>query len=69
MQSKPRRAQVTVHFEDGGDYHIQGAVFIKERITTAGVDYRDGKHKEFPLHTAEVVVIIKDEAYDEVGER
>ena len=53
-----------VHYDDGSTFSVQGQVLVSETVTTSDVEFKDGKRKAYPLHVAEVRVIIRDVAHD-----
>lgn len=56
-------------YDDGEVFTTQGQVLLTQTKTTADVEFRDGKRKGYPLHVAEVRVIIKDVAHDVMERR
>lgn len=64
MRGRLRRGQVTIHYDDGTSYTVQGQVFVRETVTTSDVEFSNGKRKAYPLHAAEIRVIVKDVAHD-----
>lgn len=64
MRKTLKRGQVRVEYDDGTSYTVQGQVFVREVVTTSDVEFNDGTRKSYPLHSAEVRVIVKDTAHD-----
>jgi hypothetical protein len=67
---RPRRAKVTIEYEDGGAVQMEGMVVRRDMQTTGEVEFAGGKRKTYPVSWTDFRVIREDQTAEVMrGER